>query len=394
MFVATPTRVTVAKHFSQQARTLWSTRLKRTAVPMLDRASSRLQLDVPWLEAALGKLDPTLSLHTVRAEVVSVVDETADTKSYWLRPNARFGTHRPGSYVTLKLTIGGRSVRRSYSLSSAPRADGLVCLTVKRVEGGLVSNWLADHVRPGHILELSPPTGQFVLPTPLPEKLLMLSAGSGITPVMAMLQQLTAVRRMPRIVFLHFARTPQDIIFFDELKRIAAACPQVQLGLCVESTSSGHADWSGALGRFSADFLAEHAPDFRELDTFMCGPAGFMQTVIRHFEAADADLARLRYERFDAGLDLTQFLHHTQLIRFVRSGTESMSNRPRTILEEAETVGLSVEYGCRAGNCGACRCRKISGVVVDVTTGLELGANKDFIFPCVSVARGTVEVDL
>jgi ferredoxin len=164
--------------------------------------------------------------------------------------------------------------------------------------------------------------------------------------------------------------------------------------VCSSDLEGSGADWRGAQGRFSAEFLAEHAPDFREIDTFMCGPAGFMQAVLRHFEAAQADLARLRYERFDAGLDLTQFLDHAQLIRFVRSGTESMTNRPRTILEEAETAGLSVEYGCRAGNCGTCRCRKVSGVVVDVTTGIESGAHEEYIFPCVSVARGTVEVDL
>ena len=82
------------------------------------------------------------------------------------------------------------------------------------------------------------------------------------------------------------------------------------------------------------------------------------------------------------------------MIRFVRSGTESVSNRPRTILEEAERAGLQVESGCRAGNCGTCRCRKMSGVVVDVTTGIESGGDEEFIYPCVSVARGTVEVEL
>jgi ferredoxin-NADP reductase len=222
----------------------------------------------------------------------------------------------------------------------------------------------------------------------------MLSAGSGITPVMAMLRQLVAAGSSCQVVFLHFARTPHDIIFGEELARIAARHPNVRLVLCVENAGVAESRWTGALGRFSEALLVEHAPDFRELDTFLCGPAGFMQAVMRSFERAGADLGRLRYERFDAALDPSMFLDHAQLIRFVRSGTESLSNRPRTILEEAERAGLSVQSGCRAGNCGTCRCRKQSGVVVDVTTGLESTSGDEYIFPCVSVARGTVEVDL
>jgi ferredoxin len=119
-----------------------------------------------------------------------------------------------------------------------------------------------------------------------------------------------------------------------------------------------------------------------------------MQAVMSTLEAANADLAKLRFERFSVELDPSRFLQHAHVIRFVRSGTESMSNRPRTILEEAESAGLQVPYGCRAGNCGSCRCRKRSGIVVDITTGIESDAGADFIFPCISVARGPVEVEL
>jgi ferredoxin len=167
----------------------------------------------------------------------------------------------------------------------------------------------------------------------------------------------------------------------------------VSVTYCVESTA-GAAAWSGKVGRFDLALLEQLAPDFRAIDTFLCGPAGFMQAVMSGLEATDADLSKLRYERFNIELDTSRFLAHSHLIRFLRSGGESISNRARTILEEAESAGLRVEYGCRAGNCGTCRCRKRSGVVVDVTTGIESGPGEQFIFPCVSVARGTVEVDL
>jgi ferredoxin-NADP reductase len=293
--------------------------------------------------------------------------------------------------VTLRLTIEGRPVQRSYSLSSAPTADGLISITVKRVPGGQVSNWLADTLRPGHVLELSAPQGQFVLPQSVPEKLLLLSAGSGITPVMSMLRQLMAARHVGEIVFLHFARSPRDLIFRRELEALAARTPNLRVVFCVEEAD---ASWTDARGRFCEELLEQTAPDFRSLHTFLCGPAPFMQAVMQTLESADADLSRLRYERFNVEFDAAQFLKQTQVIRFIRTGEQSISNRPRTILEEAESLGVPIESGCRAGNCGTCRCRKISGVVVDITTGLASPSDEGFIYPCVSVAPGTVEIDL
>lgn len=372
-------------------RASFRTQLARQALPWLDRKTAELQLDFPAAEGLLRRIEPTLSLRQVRARVVAVENETHDVTTFVLRPNAHFTAFRPGAYVTLRLRIDGKAVERSYSISSAPSRDGLFSITVKRVEGGLVSNWLADHVRPGHILALSAPAGQFLLPATLPSKLLMLSAGSGITPVMSMLRQLVAERAPVEVTFVHFARSPRDIIFRDELMRIASEAPHVRLVFCVEQTDDS---WQGAEGRFSQRLLEEVAPDFRSLDTFLCGPSAFMQAVVQTLESQGADLAKLRYERFNASFDATQFIEHAQVVRFLRSGGQSMGTRPRTILEEAEQIGMTVESGCRAGNCGTCRCLKRSGVVTDVTTGRDSGAGEEFIFPCVSIPRGTVEVEL
>lgn len=387
----TPAEVT--RGLGTLARHVWTSSRGRV-LPLLDRASTRWQLELPLIEAALTRIEPTLSLHAVRAEVVRVEAETHDTTTLWLRPNARFGSFRPGTFVDVRLQIDGRSLQRSYSLSSAPRADGLISITVKRVVDGLVSNWIADNVKPGFVLTLQGPAGRFVLPEVVPQRLLMLSAGSGITPVMSMLRMLVAGSGSgsgSKVVFVHFARSPEDIIFRKELEQIAREHAWLKLVFCVERADAA---WNGATGRFTADLLEEHAPDFRALDTFLCGPAGFMQAVMTTLEAANADLAKLRFERFSVELDPSRFLQHAHVIRFLRSGAESMSNRPRTILEEAENAGLSVPYGCRAGNCGSCRCRKRSGIVVDITTGIESDVGPDFIYPCISVARGPVEVEL
>ncbi|HEY2732600.1 MAG TPA: FAD-binding oxidoreductase, partial [Polyangiales bacterium] len=174
MFAETPASPSTPS--AARARELGASRLSRWTIPLLDRATARICANVPAFETALSWIEPTLSLRSVRARVVSIVDETSDTKTYWLRPNARFKSFRAGEFVDLQLTIGGRPVTRSYSLSSAPRADRLISITVKRVPNGLVSNWLADRVRPGHVLTLGSPRGRFVLPSVPAQTLLMLSA--------------------------------------------------------------------------------------------------------------------------------------------------------------------------------------------------------------------------
>ncbi len=363
------------------------------ARPWLDRASARVTANVPVLEAVLGKLDPTISLNRILASVVEIREETHDVKTYVLKPNARFGTFLPGSHVTVHLSIGGRKVQRSYSLSSAPGPGGLVSITVKRVPGGVVSNHLAETVIAGDVLELGAPQGQFVLearPGPQ-EKLVMISAGSGITPVMSMLRDLVRRGSTTHVTFLHFARTPNDVIFGEELARIAARSPNVSVRVCVEEAGD---DWSDLQGRFSLALLENIVPEFRSAETYLCGPSGFMKTVMQTFERAGADLSKLRFERFSAEFDASSFLEHSRTVRFLRSGVESLSSHPLTILQDAEARGVRVESGCRAGTCGTCRCKKRKGVVFNTATGQESGAGEEMIYPCVSVAKGTVEVEL
>jgi ferredoxin-NADP reductase len=174
-----------------------------------------------------------------RRRVLAVVDETADTKTFVLRPNRNWPGFRAGQHVGVEVEIDGVRHQRRYSLSSAPSARRVIAITVKRQPGGKVSPWLHDRVRAGDVVGLEPPAGTFTLPTPLPERLLMVSAGSGITPVMAMLRDLAASPALD-VVFVHVARRPDDAIFAAELARLASSRP----GLTVHHTIRPSADAS------------------------------------------------------------------------------------------------------------------------------------------------------
>jgi ferredoxin-NADP reductase len=365
--------------------------VRRRASGWVDRASSRVNANLPALESVLGRLDSTLSLRRILARVVEVREETHDVNTYVLKPNARFGTYRPGAYVTVHVTIDGRAVQRAYSLSSPPGDDGLISITVKRVPGGVVSNHLAQVLSKGDVLEISAPTGQFVLESEPKAPLLMISAGSGITPVMSMLRHLVRHGSNTEVTFLHFARTPNDLIFGRELAAIAERTPRVKVIQCVEEADES---WTGHRGRFTLSVLETTLPDFVDAETYLCGPSGFMRTVMQALEGAGADFSKLRYERFNSEFDASAFLEHSRVIRFARSGVESLSNRPLTVLQEAEARGLKVAAGCRAGTCGTCRCKKRKGVVFNTATGALSGDGEEMIAPCVSIARGRIEVDL
>lgn len=366
-----------------------STWIETLAAPL------KAALQHPWVESivrlsavedSLRALHPMLSLTDVRARVVRIVDETADSKTFVLQPNAlwqrRHGA-RAGQFVQLRLEINGRRVERIYSLSSRPGAR-LIAITVKRQTGGLVSPHLHDHVQVGDVLTISQADGEFVLPALLPAKLLLLSAGSGITPVMAMLRDLQARHYQGDVVFLHVCRNPAELIFAKALQAAADSFPELSLLV--------HFDDSA--GRFTPEALQLAVPDVGERATWMCGPSGFMDAVHRHWRTQGLTTP-LHSERFVAipmlpttspGTPVTVMLAHSGA-HFVTSGTAPL-------LVQAEAAGLSPKHGCRIGICRSCQCTKKSGTVENLQTGELSSTPNEQIRLCISVARTDLALDL
>ncbi len=331
----------------------------------------------------LGQVAPTRSLAQLRARVEEVVDETADVKTFRLRPNGRWSGHQAGQFTTVELEIDGVRTRRCYSISSAP--GRLPAITVKRKPGGVVSGWMHAHLRRGDVIGLGLAAGDFVLPAVLPQKLLFLTGGSGITPAMSMLLDLG--RRAPAadIVLVHHARSADDVIFRGALAALAARAGGPRVVLCSDDGSSG-------LGPFDEARLALLVPDFARRESWVCGPPGLMERVQSMWEAAGI-AGSLRQERFTLAPPRAVTGGKTTRIRLAHAGRSFVAG-PGTLLEQLEQAGAKPVSGCRMGICRTCKVRKVSGAVEDLRTGAVSGAADEDVQPCISVARSDLELSL
>ena len=349
-------------------------------------------LQHPWVESivrlsavedSLQALHPLLSLTEVRARVVKIVDETALTKTFVLQPNALWLGAQAGQFVRVQQEIDGRRVERVYSLSSRPGARR-IAFTVKRQSGGQVSNHLHDHLKLGDVLTISQALGEFVLPAVLPDKMLLLSAGSGITPVMAMLRSLQAQGYQGDVSFVHICRAPEDLIFASALKDLTARWPALRLVVHFDELE----------GRFSTDTLQHLVPDLQERSTWLCGPSGLMDAV-HQLWLDQAIAAPLQSERFVAFALLPATAPGTPVhVRFTASQKGFTTQGAAPLLVQAEQAGLSPKHGCRIGICRSCQCVKTTGTVENLQTGEVSSAPNELIRLCITAARSDVTLAL
>ena len=318
-------------------------------------------------------LFPLYSTSEVRARVEGVRKETENTTTLLLRPNRLWRGHRAGQWVELSVEVNGVWLTRCFSIASAPsRPDGLLEVTIKALPNGRVTPRLVFGASPGMLVRLSQAQGTFVLPEPTPTKLLFISAGSGITPIMSMLRSKPAC---PDIRVLHFARSASDVPFAAELQNIGGRQGnQVQLVF-------GDSALDGRL-------LAELVPDFASRETYACGPASLLAAT-QSALAAVAASSRFHAESFaQEAKEATT----TGTVTFQRSNRTVEGGH--TILAMAEQAELKPQSGCRAGLCHTCTRRKVSGATRDTRTG-EVSAEGGVLLQlCVSQPVGPVIIDL
>jgi ferredoxin-NADP reductase len=339
------------------------------------------------LDSYLEQLDPLLVTGECRAEIVDVERGTEESATLTLRPNRVWKGFRAGQFVNLAVEIDGVRHQRCYSPACAEGRGGTLEITTKRHPKGLVSDFLVDRAAPGMVVGLSPAEGDFKLPDPRPDSVLLIGGGSGITPLMAILRTLFAEGYDRPVALLYYAPDADRCIYRDELERLAAAQPHFQL-----LRSYTRAPGTGELdGHFSPTHLPRSDPDFTAAETFACGPPALLDAV-RGTWAGGLE-HRLHVESFVPPSFVPVGEPGEGAISFTGSGVE-VANSGESLLVQAEAAGLRPEYGCRMGICHTCTCRKRAGTHKNLLTGEVSSAPDEEIQLCVSAALGDLTVEI
>ncbi|MEM5434377.1 hybrid-cluster NAD(P)-dependent oxidoreductase [Paraburkholderia diazotrophica] len=300
-----------------------------------------------------------------------VIDETHDVKSFEFRTEdglpVRF---EPGQFMTVLANVQGQPVERCYTISSPPTRPYLVSITVKRVSGGVMSNWLHDSMKPRSQLRAYGPSGTFTSTASSAPKSLYLSAGSGVTPLMSMTRASIDLGLDRDIAFVHSARTPADIVFRDELQRLAQLSPRLKLFFICEGVGD-ESDWAGATGRLSLTLLSEWLPDYADREVFTCGPAGYMSAVRDLLREGGHDPARYHQESFDISAGVagepasqnSEAAQQTFTVKLSGSSKTFTINASETVLAAAKKAGVAIASSCSQGVCGTCKTKVLEGTV-------------------------------
>jgi stearoyl-CoA 9-desaturase NADPH oxidoreductase len=325
--------------------------------------------------------NPLWSARELRGRVVEVRRETVDSATLVIKPGWGFTfDYQPGQYVGIGLLVDGRWRWRSYSLTSSPvKGSRTITITVKAMPEGFLSTHLVGGVAPGTIVRLAAPQGNFVMPDPAPASVLFITGGSGITPVMSMLRTLSRRNQLTDIVHLHSAPTESDLMFAVELAKLQSRYPGYRLR--VRKTREQ--------GRLDLSQIADEVPDWRDRQTWACGPEG-MLTAAEHAWSAAGIAEQLHLERFAA----SRAAAHGQggTVEFARSGKTLTVDAATPLMEAGESAGVQMPFGCRMGICQSCVVGLLDGHVRDLRTGVEHEPGSR-IQTCISAASGDCVLD-
>nr|WP_120491144.1 ferredoxin reductase [Corynebacterium lactis] len=326
-------------------------------------------------------VNPLWSRRQLRGQIESVTRTTPTTAELVIRPGWGVPTDfRAGQFIGIGISVGGKYLWRSYSLTNAPRpANGLLTISVRALDEGYVSQHLVAYAGPGTVVRLAAPAGEFHLPEPVPARIAFVTAGSGVTPVMSMLRDLARRGIVSEVVHVHSYRGEGDAVFLPELREFAAHAGSLNYTLHEWDTS--------ARARLISEDVAAMIPDFGELassaSAFACGPAALLAELEGAFPGIKTE--RFAVDRGAAG---------------ETGGTVDLGSRGRvevdgatTVLEAAESIGVTLPHGCRMGICATCVQQLADGAVRDIRNGTTFEAGER-IRTCVCAPVGSATFDL
>jgi stearoyl-CoA 9-desaturase NADPH oxidoreductase len=329
--------------------------------------------------------NPLWSARELRGRILEVRRETEDSATLVIKPGWGFSfDYQPGQYIGIGLLVDGRWRWRSYSLTSSPAETSgsprTVTITVKAMPEGFLSTHLVAGVEPGTIVRLAAPQGNFVLPDPAPPSILFLTAGSGITPVMSMLRTLLRRNQIGDVTHLHSAPTEAGVMFRAELAALADNQPGYRLQVRETRTQ----------GRLDLGSLDQQVPDWRERQTWACGPEGMLTQAQKVWASAGIG-DRLHLERFAVTKAAPAGAGGT--VTFARSGRLVAADAATSLMDAGEGAGVQMPFGCRMGICQSCVVGLVDGHVRDLRTGAEHDPGTR-IQTCVSAASGDCVLDI
>jgi len=331
--------------------------------------------------------NPLWSARELRGRILDVRRETEDSATLVIKPGWGFSfDYQPGQFIGIGLLVDGRWRWRSYSLTSSPAGSSgsgsakTVTITVKAMPEGFLSTHLVAGVEPGTIVRLAAPQGNFVLPNPAPSSILFLTAGSGITPVMSMLRTLVRRDQIGDIAHMHSVPTEADVMFAAELAALADEHPGYRLR--VRQTR--------AEGRLDLTRLDSEVPDWRERQTWACGPEGLLNRAQQVWTQAGVG-DRLHLERF--AVSKAAPAGAGGRVTFGRSGRTVAVDAATSLMDAGEGAGVQMPFGCRMGICQSCVVSLVEGHVRDLRTGQEHEPGTR-VQTCVSAASGDCALDI
>ena len=356
-------------------------------VSLVRRQVSRLgrALTTPLLpDDYFALIKPRWSTRELTGKVVRVRPEHGNAATIVVKPNFPWPTHKPGQYLRIGMEINGIRHWRAYSITSDPdHSEGVVSITVKHTEGGRMSPVFVQQVRPGQDVFLGEIEGEFTLPEPLPERMLFVSAGSGITPIMSMLRELDRRDALDDVVHIHSCRDKEDMIFGGMLRRLAERRTGYRL---IEVHTS-------EVPRFAPADLDRHCANWRERETFLSGPREMIDAVEDHYEQHNLAGA-LHTERFQPVIGNGGGEGDGGTVHFRVSDCEADCETGVSILVGGENAGGTFPFGCRMGICHTCVGRLQDGAVRDLRTGGVETASGQMIRTCINAPEGHIEIDL
>ena len=349
--------------------------------------------------------------HEVRC--VKIIQETWDVRTFcFMAEQPVLFFFKPGQFVTLELEIEGEQIMRSYTISSSPSIPYSFSITVKRVPGGKVSNWLHENMEVNDKIAVHGPVGNFNSIDFPADKVLFLSGGVGITPLMSMTRWFFDTNASVDVEFIHSARAPRDVIYHRELVHMFSRIPEFKLHIVCEKKEDIGEAWAGYRGFLTQPMLELMAPDFLEREIFCCGPVPYMNAIknilrannydMDHyheelFGATPADVKEDALEQAEMAEEAAENIDEADLVtvEFAASGKSVQIHQGETVHSAAAQLGLHIPKACGMGICGTCRVELKSGEVeMDHNGGItDEDIEEGYILSCCSRPKGDLVVD-